>query len=129
MNNKNSKIILVIEDDLSLSRIIVLRLKASGYHVLLAGTAEAAAEILQTQTPDLIWLDIYLPGMNGFDFLENLRKNAKTKDIKVVIVSVSGSNKKMKLAEKFKISDYFIKSNYRIDELVQLVTAAMNDVR
>lgn len=125
MNKNNLKTILVVEDDKSLSRIIVLKLNAAGYRVLLAGTGEMALEMLQTETPDLIWLDIYLPGMDGFEFLENLRKNPKTKDTKVVIVSVSASSKKLKLAEKFKISDYFVKSNYRIDELVELVTASL----
>lgn len=123
MNNKNPKTILVVEDDHSLSRIILLRLNASGNRVLLAGSAEEAEEMLQSEIPDLIWLDVYLPGMNGFQFLENLRKNPKTKDTKVVIVSVSASDRKVELAEKFSISEYFVKSNYRIDELVEQVTA------
>ena len=126
MHNNNPKTILVIEDDKSLSRIIILKLKDFGYKVLASEDAEGAFEILQKNKPDLIWLDIYLPGMNGLEFLEHLRKNPETKDIKVVIVSVSGSNKKMELAEKFNVSDYFVKSNYRIDELVGLVTKIVN---
>lgn len=127
MNNKNQKSILVVEDDQSLSRIIDMRLNNCGFRVLLAGDAEKAIEILQDQKPDLIWLDIYLPGMNGFEFLEKIRNNPETKSAKVVIVSVSCSNKKLELAKKFDISDYFVKSNYGIDELVGLVTGVLRE--
>lgn len=116
------KKILVVEDDKSLNRIIVIKLKAAGYDVSLAENAEKAFEFLSGEIPDLIWLDIYLPGMDGFEFLRHLRENPTTKDIKVAIVSVSGSNQKAELAEKLGVSDYFVKSNYRIEELIELVT-------
>ena len=117
-----SKNILVVEDDKSLSRIIVMKLKSAGYDVLLAENAEKGFEFLEKSIPDMIWLDVYLPGMDGFEFLTNLRSNDATKDIKVVSVSVSGSNRKAELAEKLGVSDYFVKSNYRIEELIELVT-------
>ncbi|MDE2001162.1 MAG: response regulator [Patescibacteria group bacterium] len=126
MSTTSPKTILVIEDDKSLSRIILLKLKAAGYRVLFAENAEDAFGLLAEEIPDLIWLDVYLPGMNGFEFLEHLRKNPRTKDIRVAVVSVSGSNKKVELAEKFGVTDYFVKSNYRIEELVQLVTGILN---
>ncbi len=126
-NNQNQKTVLVVEDDKSLSRIINLKLKDAGYNVVSTGDAEKAFEVLEKMKPDLIWLDIYLPGMNGFEFLKHLRENPETKDVKVVIVSVSGSNKKVELAEKFNVTDYFVKSNYRIDELVGLVTKVVSN--
>ena len=127
MHANSQKTVLVVEDDKSLSRIIILKLKDAGYNVVSTGDAEGAFEVLQKLKPDLIWLDIYLPGMNGFEFLKRLRENPGTKNIKVVIVSVSGSNKKVELAEKFNVTDYFVKSNYRIDELVGLVTKVADD--
>src|SRR3989344_5806293 len=81
---------------------------------------------LDKKLPDLVWLDLYLPGMDGFEFLEKIRGNPKTKDLKVVVVSVSGSGRKIELAEKYGVVDYFVKSNYRIDELVSLVTKIIN---
>lgn len=118
----NNKTILVIEDDKSLNRIISLKLEDSGFNVLLAENAEKAFEFLKDAKPDLIWLDIYLPGMDGFDFLKALRENPDTKEIKVVIVSVSGSNRKAEMAEKLGVKDYFVKSNYRIEELIEEVS-------
>lgn len=120
------KTILLIEDDKSLNKIIAMKLENAGYCVISRETAEEALPYLEKELPDLVWLDLYLPGMDGFEFLKKIRGNSKTKDLKVVIVSVSGSSKKIELAEKYGVADYFIKSNYKIDELVSLVTKIIN---
>ncbi len=121
MQKKERKTILIVEDDASLSRLIVLELQEAGYEAILMRTAEDALEFLQTRKPDLIWLDLYLPIMDGFQFLEHIRKDPATKDLKVVLVSVSWSESKVKEAKKYNVLDYFVKSNYRLEELVKLV--------
>jgi CheY-like chemotaxis protein len=131
MNNKNSvkrnnsrnsgKTILVVEDNDSLSKLIQLKLEESGYQVLSAMNGEDALKMVKRSVPDLVWLDIYLPGMNGLELLKRLRGDAKTKDVKVAIVSVSGSNKKVEVAEGLSIEGFFVKSNYKLDELIEQV--------
>ena len=123
---KEMKTILLIEDDKSLNKIITMKLENAGYCVVSRETAEESLLYLDKKLPDLVWLDLYLPGMDGFEFLEKIRGNPKTKDLKVVVVSVSGSSRKIELAEKYGVVDYFVKSNYRIDELVGLVTKIIN---
>ncbi|MBU6141732.1 response regulator [Patescibacteria group bacterium] len=123
MKSKASTTILVVEDDPSLNKLIVLELEEAGYSAVLARTAEDALELLKKCKPDLIWLDMYLPSMDGFQFLEHLRGDPKTKDIKVAVVSVSGSDSREKQAKKFNVVGYFVKSNYRLDELVKAVGA------
>jgi len=120
-NNSTSKTILVVEDNDSLSKLIKIKLEDNGYRVLAVTNAEDAFKILKKTAPDLIWLDVYLPGMNGLEFLKKLRSDAKTKHIKVAVVSVSGSNKKIEIAEKLSIEGYFVKSNYKLDELIEQV--------
>src|SRR3989344_1128067 len=115
---KSAKAILVIEDNESLSKIIRLKLEEGGYNVFLCGNGEEGLKILKKRLPDLIWLDIYLPGMNGLEFLKKIRENEKTKNLKVAVVSVSGSNRKIEAAKKLSVVDYFVKSNYKIDELI-----------
>lgn len=131
MNNKNpirknnsnhfTKTILVVEDNDSLSKLIRMKLEESGYKAVVAANGEEALKIVKKAAPDLIWLDIYLPGMNGLEFLKKLRSEPKTKGIKVAVVSVSGSNKKIEVAEKLSIEGYFVKSNYKLDELIDQV--------
>ena len=123
---KEMKTILLVEDDKSLNKIITMKLENAGYCVVSRETAEESLLYLDKELPDLVWLDIYLPGMDGFEFLEKIRGNPKTKDLRVVVVSVSGSNRKIELAEKYGVVDYFVKSNYRIDELISSVTKIIN---
>ena len=92
---KEMKTILLIEDDKSLNKIITMKLENASYCVVSRETAEESLLYLDKKLPDLVWLDLYLPGMDGFEFLEKVRGNPKTKDLKVVVVSVSGSGRKI----------------------------------
>jgi two-component system, OmpR family, phosphate regulon response regulator PhoB len=125
VNNKNRKTILIVEDNESLRKIIQLKLKEAHYDAVLAKDAEEAFKNLEDSLPDIVWLDIYLPGMNGLDFLNKLRTDSKTKNLKVVVVSVSGSDKKKAVAEKLGVSDYLVKSNYKIEEIVERISAIL----
>jgi len=118
---KEMKIILLIEDDKSLNKIITMKLENAGYCVVSRETVEESLLYLDKELPDLVWLDLYLPGIDGFEFLEKIRGNPRTKDLKVAVVSVSGSSRKIELAKKYGVVDYFVKSNYKIDELVDKV--------
>jgi two-component system, OmpR family, alkaline phosphatase synthesis response regulator PhoP len=124
--SNNKKKILVVEDNESLRKIIQLKLKEARYDAVLAKDAEEAFKNLEDSLPDLIWLDIYLPRMNGLDFLNELRTDSKTKNLKVVIVSVSGSDKKKAAAEKLGISDFLVKSNYKIEEIIERIGQILN---
>lgn len=81
------KKIFVIEDDVFLGKVLSSQIDASKMHAELFTNAEDAIEALKTTTPDIILLDIFLPGMNGLDALEAIRKDEKTKDIPVLVVS------------------------------------------
>lgn len=126
-NGENKKTVLVVEDNESLRKIIKLKLGGVRYNVVLAKDAEEASAEIKKSLPDLVWLDIYLPGVNGLEFLKGLRSNPKTKKLKVVIVSVSGSNSKKDAAEKLGVSDYLVKSNYKIEEIVERIAEILKN--
>ena len=128
MKKKKIKILL-IEDEPSLNKIIKLKLEETGCLVDSVFTAEEGLEVLKNYPPDLIWLDIYLPGMSGLEFLKKIRKDPLTADQKVIIVSVSVSNKKIELAEELRAIDYLVKSNYTIEELVTKVVGTLKEGR
>ena len=119
------KTLLVVEDNISLSKIIKIKLRESGIKSVFASTGEEALDEIKKNKPDLIWLDIYMPGINGLEVLQKIRSNPDTADIDIVIVSVSGNNKKIEFANELGILEYFIKSNYSIDELVKSVKKIM----
>lgn len=77
--------ILVVEDENEACKYTASHLRRKGYDVLMANSAEEALPIIKEQNPDIMLLDIYLPGMSGIDLLKLVR-NFNTK-IKVVIMS------------------------------------------
>jgi len=117
------KIVLLLEDDTALNRAIVLKLEQKGHNVISTLRAEDALEVLKSQHPniDVVWLDLLLPGMNGIEFLAEVRKNPDYKDIKVVICSVSGREESKVIARELGVSDYLVKSDYELDTLAEKV--------
>lgn len=81
-----SPYVLVIEDVFEISELISLYLKKADIEAAVAGSAEVALEMVQDKLPDLVILDLNLPGMSGFDFLRRFREKYKP-TIPVVIVS------------------------------------------
>ncbi|MDO8572282.1 MAG: response regulator [bacterium] len=118
------KTILVVEDDVALNKAIVLKLNKRGYTIATTFNAEDAFKVLEeNNSVVLIWLDILLPGMNGLNFLELMRKNPLYKDKKVIVVSVSGGDDSKKRALELGAVDYLVKSAYDLDTLVSKVVS------
>lgn len=118
------KTILVVEDDKALNKAIVLKLNKHGFNVITMFNAETALKALEeNRSIVLIWLDVLLPGMNGFNFLQLIRQNPKYNNKKVVVVSVSGGEESREKALKFGAVDYIDKSAYDLDTLVSKVTS------
>ena len=82
--------VLLIEDDEAAAEMYRLRLAADGYTVLIASDGEQGLRRAVEDRPDLIYLDVRLPKMDGFEVLERLRANVATASIPVVIVTNYG---------------------------------------
>ena len=80
--------ILVVEDDPDIARLIAHHLQQAGYQVHTAHTAEDALAYLEQNLPDLITLDIDLPGMHGDELADQLKANPATQDIPILVLSV-----------------------------------------
>ena len=120
------KTILVVEDEAPLQEAISFQLEKSDVRVLAASSAEEALKILEGgDGPALIWLDLLMPGMGGFAFLEKLRASEKFRDVPVAIVSVSASQEKIRRAFELNVVDYLVKSQYKISDLADRVVALL----
>ncbi len=115
--------ILVVEDDLPLREAVVLKLKAAGFRVVPAATAEDGMVLLSSLHLDFIWLDMFLPGMSGLQFLEHLRENENYKNIPVIIVSAYSSNDKVKRAFELNIFNFVIKIDHPIKDIVGQISS------
>jgi len=81
-------VVLVIEDDPDIRALMIRRIAKSGIEVIGAGTGEQGLELAASRRPDLIVLDILLPGISGWQVIERLSSDELLKEIPVVIASI-----------------------------------------
>lgn len=81
----NIKSVLVVDDSATERFFITDILRRNGYDVLAATNAEEGITLAKTQKPDLILMDVVMPGLNGFQATRMLNRDADTKDIPVII--------------------------------------------
>lgn len=86
----NGKKILVVDDDPGVIRLIETLLQPHGYEILTAADGEQGLKKAQDFLPDIIFLDIILPRLHGFEVCKRLKTDPKTRHIAVVIVSATG---------------------------------------
>lgn len=83
---------LIVEDSLTEAEIISSCLKGGGIHVMTAKSGEEALEKLNGSSPDIIILDVVLPGCSGFELCRTLKAESKTSSIPIVMCSTKGSD-------------------------------------
>jgi Response regulators consisting of a CheY-like receiver domain and a winged-helix DNA-binding domain len=83
--------ILLVEDSLTQTEVLTRYLQQAGLTVVSVTSGEEAQLKLQSQKPDLVILDVILPGQSGFELCRELKTNANTQRIPVVICSTKGS--------------------------------------
>jgi twitching motility two-component system response regulator PilH len=79
--------VLLVDDSPTIVALLRKLLRQNGYETLEAGDAETGIELARSEQPDLIFLDIVLPGMNGFAALRALRRDPLTKAIPIIMIS------------------------------------------
>ena len=79
--------VLIIDDSATVLTFLRKMFSSSGYVPLLAANAERGLEMIHSNNPDLVVLDIIMPGMNGFAALRQIRRNPLVKDLPVIMMS------------------------------------------
>lgn len=82
-----NKKILVVEDNLQNRKLVCDLLRVKGYDIYEASTAEVALQIIRDQAPDLILMDVQLPGMNGLTLTRKLREDPATRNIIIALTA------------------------------------------
>ena len=115
-----SKIVL-IEDDEVLSLVMAEELKKGGFNVSVASDGEAGLERVRSKKPDLVLLDLMLPKKSGYEVLKELKEDAKTKGIPVIILTALSMDEALQKSLKLGADDYYIKSQHTVTELVDII--------
>ena len=103
------QLILVVEDNETNQMLTVAVLERDGYRVVVAGSAEEARHRMETETPQLILMDVQLPGEDGLAFTRQLKRNPATSPIPVVAMTAHAMQGDADLAMKAGCSGYIAK--------------------
>jgi len=110
--------IVIVEDDKFLGGLVSKKLIDEGCAVRHIENGELAGPAIESDIPDLIFLDLLLPGMSGFDVLAGLKKNDKTKDIPVIILSNLGERDDIRRGLDLGATSFLIKASMTVDSII-----------
>ncbi len=116
---------LIVEDDPFLVKAYEIRFEKESVVVDTATNAEETLVRFKKAPPDAVLLDIMLPGMSGFELLEEMKKVESWKDVPVIIVSNLSQDKDIDLAKKLGAVDYIVKADVNVGSVVAEVIGRM----
>jgi two-component system phosphate regulon response regulator PhoB len=101
--------ILIVDDEEDIIELIKYNLKSEGYTILTAMTGEEAIKIAKNSRPDLLVLDLMLPGIDGLEVTRHLKKEDATMDIPIVMVTAKGEESDIVAGLELGANDYISK--------------------
>lgn len=120
-----SKKILIIEDDKFLRELISRKISDEGFDVAEAVDGEEGVKKVKTEKPDLILLDLILPGVDGFEVLSRVKEDLNSASIPVIILSNLGQKEEVEKGLKLGAVDYLIKAHFTPGEIVEKIKAIL----
>ena len=120
----NKKIIIVVEDDSDMQTLLKTTLTESGFSVLVAKDGVEALSKIQSEKPDLVLLDILLPGMNGMSVLKEMREVGIATPV-IILTNLSADEKIMQGILHDNPSYYLVKSDTPMDDIVTKIKGTL----
>lgn len=106
-----TKTILLVEDDTIISSMYKAKFEDDGFKVLTAQDGASGLELIKKEKPDIVMLDVIIPGLDGFSVLEEVKKDAATKDIIVIMLTNLGTEDDRAKGHKMGAADYLVKAS------------------
>lgn len=113
--------VLLVEDDRFVSSMLKSRLERDGFVVEQAFDGDEGVQKMRSVHPDLVILDVILPKMSGFEFLEHVMSDTELASIPVMVVSNLGQETDVEKARSLGAIDYYVKARTSIDDLENVV--------
>jgi DNA-binding response OmpR family regulator len=117
--------VLVVEDDEFISAVYQMKLSKEGFDIICAGNGEEALRIMRQRKPDLVLLDLIMPIKDGFQTLEEMRKDETLKDIQVIVLSNLSQDEDIARAKELGASDYVVKANISLQDMAKKVATSL----
>jgi DNA-binding response OmpR family regulator len=117
--------IAIIEDDPTISQMYRMKFEADGFDVQLANDGKKGVALVEAFTPDIILLDVQMPGMAGDEALAEIRSSEWGKDIPVIILTNLGEEEAPKTIRALGIHSYIVKAELTPRQVVGRVKEAL----
>lgn len=117
--------VLLIDDDTVILKLYSTKLKSDGHTVQTATNGEEGLSFIQTFKPDIIMLDLLMPRLNGFSFLEQLNKNPQTQAIPKIVFSSVANQEQINRLASLGVSTFLNKIETTPTQLVQVMNQVM----
>ncbi len=115
------KKVFIIEDDEMISSMYKTKLEAEKFIVKTIANGFEGLKAVEQEAPDLVLLDIMLPQLDGFSVLRQLKKNPKTKNIPVVIMTNLGTEEDIAKGKQAGAVDYIVKANFTPAQVIEKI--------
>lgn len=112
--------VLLIEDEVNIAEAIRFILGRDGWEVMVESDGRAAVARVEAEAPDLVILDLMLPGMSGLEILSALRGNPATEGLKVMMLTAKGQSRDREAAETAGVSAFMSKPFSNADMRAQV---------
>jgi DNA-binding response OmpR family regulator len=119
--------ILLIEDDPFLLSMYSTKFSMEKFHVISADDGEKGLKVSKETDPDIILLDILMPKMNGFEVLEELKKDKKTANIPVILLTNLNQKDEIERGMSMGADDYLIKAHFMPSEVVEKIKKVLEN--
>jgi len=120
-----AKTILIIEDDKFLRELIARKLKEEDFRASEAVDGEEGIKKIKEEKPDLVLLDLILPGIDGFEVLSRMKEESALSSIPVIILSNLGQKEDVEKGLKMGAVDYLIKAHFTPGEIIDKIKNAL----
>lgn len=125
--NKNGIKVLLVEDDEFLRDICKRKLDLDGFNVFIATNGNEALKKIKDENPQVVLLDVVLPGMDGFEILEQLKNDPPKSKIAIIMLTNLGQEGDIKKGLRLGADDYIVKAHFTVSEIIQKIKTILKN--
>jgi DNA-binding response OmpR family regulator len=127
-DDHGAKHVVLVEDEVNIAEAIRFLLSNEGWRVQTIANGTSAVEVIRNAAPDLVMLDVMLPGKSGFEILEELRADPAFADLPILMLTARGQSRDREMAEKAGVSRFMTKP-FSNTEMLEAVRALSGTAR
>ncbi len=122
----NKKRIIIIEDEIALQKSLSEFLSLEGFEVISALDGEVGFQLIQKNLPDLILLDIILPKKDGYEVIDEIKNDPKTKNIPIILLTNLSGDENVEKAFSKGITTYLVKSDQKLEDVLEKINELLD---